>query len=128
MVNRTLKIVMIGPFAFRPKGTVSARAFFMARALVKRGHQATILMPPYDNLKDSGRAWELDGVRLVNMNLSRNDTWHQLTVPLSMARQATRLDPDLVKLAIPAALRLFIPEVRTGIEHLPRRRWPMLRE
>jgi glycosyltransferase involved in cell wall biosynthesis len=91
-----MNVVMIGPFAFRPKGTVSARAFLIARALVKRGHQVTILMPPYDNLKDSGRAWELDGIRLVNMNLTRNDTWHQLTVPLSMARRATRLDPDLV--------------------------------
>ncbi len=91
-----MKIVMIGPFAFRPKGTVSARAFPIARALRKHGYQVTILMPPYDNLKDSGRAWDQDGVRLVNMNLSRNDTWHQLTVPLSMARQATRLDPDLV--------------------------------
>jgi glycosyltransferase involved in cell wall biosynthesis len=110
-----MNVVMIGPFAFRPKGTVSARAFLIARALVKRGHQATILMPPYDNLKDSGRAWELDGVRLVNMNLSRNDTWHQLTVPLSMARRVTRLDPDLVHVFKPigysglagAALRWF---------------------
>jgi glycosyltransferase involved in cell wall biosynthesis len=93
---RALNLIFIGPFAFKPKGTVSARAFLMARALVRRGHQVTILMPPYDNLADSGRAWEEDGVRLENMVLRRNDAWHQLTVPLRMARRATREAPDAV--------------------------------
>jgi glycosyltransferase involved in cell wall biosynthesis len=91
-----MNVVMIGPFAFKPKGTVSARAFFMARALMRRGHQVTILMPPYDNPADSGRAWEQEGVRLENMALRRNDAWHQLVVPLRMARRAVRLDPDVV--------------------------------
>ncbi len=87
---------MIGPFAFKPKGTVSVRAFFMARALVKRGHNVTILMAPYDNLADSGRAWVQEGVRLENMRLSHNDTWQQVTVPQGMARRAARLNPDVV--------------------------------
>ena len=87
---------MIGPFAFKPKGTVSVRAFFIARALVKHGHSVTILMAPYDNLADSGQVWEQDGVRLENMNLRRNDTWRQVTVPLGMARRAARLNPDVV--------------------------------
>jgi glycosyltransferase involved in cell wall biosynthesis len=87
---------MIGPFAFRPKGTVSVRAFFMARALVQRGHRVTILMPPYDNLADSGRIGEQDGVRLENMVMRRNDVWHQLVVPLRLARRAVQLDADVV--------------------------------
>jgi glycosyltransferase involved in cell wall biosynthesis len=91
-----MKIVMIGPFAFQPKGTVSARAFLMARALVKRAHQATILMPPYDNLQDSGQAWQKDGVQLENMALRRNDMWHQLTVPALMARRALSLQADVI--------------------------------
>jgi glycosyltransferase involved in cell wall biosynthesis len=91
-----LNIVAIGPFAFKPKSTVSVRAFFIARALAKCGHQVTILMAPYDNLADSGRVWEQEGVRLENMTLRRNDTWHQLTVPLRMARRAVELDPDVV--------------------------------
>jgi len=91
-----MNIVMIGPFAFRPKGTVSVRAFFIARALVKRGHRVTILMPPYDNPADSGRVWEQDGVRLENMTLRRDDLWHRLVVPARMARRAVRLEPDLV--------------------------------
>lgn len=91
-----MNIVMVGPFAFKPKGTVSARAFFMARALTNRGHQLTILMPPYDNLDDSGRAWEQEGVSLENMTIQRNDVWHQLVVPLRMARRAVQLDPDVI--------------------------------
>jgi glycosyltransferase involved in cell wall biosynthesis len=91
-----MRIVMIGPFAFKPKGTVSARAFFMARALVNRGHQVTILMPPYDNPADSGRTWVQDDVRLKNMKLPRDNTWHRLAVPVRMSRRAVTLDPDVV--------------------------------
>jgi glycosyltransferase involved in cell wall biosynthesis len=91
-----MNIVFVGPFAFQPKGTVGVRAFFIARALVQRGHRVTILMPPYDNLADSGRTWELDGVRLENLRLVRNDLWHQLVVPLRLARRAVALDPDVV--------------------------------
>jgi glycosyltransferase involved in cell wall biosynthesis len=91
-----MNIVMLGPFAFKPKGTVSARAFFIAQALARRGHRVTILMPPYDNLADSGQVWEQDGVRLENMALRRNDLWHQLVVPLRMARRAASLEPDVV--------------------------------
>ncbi len=91
-----MDIVMIGPFAYKPKATVSVRAVFIAQALVRRGHQVTILMPPYDHLADSGRVWEQEGVRLENMVLRRNDTWHQLVIPARMARRAVRLDPDVV--------------------------------
>ncbi|MFN2243346.1 MAG: glycosyltransferase family 4 protein [Anaerolineae bacterium] len=101
MVNHPLNVVMLGPFAFKPKGTVSVRAFFIARALAKRGHAVTILMPPYDNLVDSGRIWEEDGVRLENMTIQRNDTWHQLVVPTRMARRAIALDADVVHLFKP---------------------------
>lgn len=91
-----MNIVMIGPFAFQPKGTVSVRAFFMARALVGRGHRVTILMPPYDHLADSGRTWEQDGVVLENATLRRNDLRHQIVVPMRLARRAAELAPDLV--------------------------------
>jgi glycosyltransferase involved in cell wall biosynthesis len=53
-------------------------------------------MPPYDHLEDSGRIWHEDGVRLENMVMSRNDLWHQVTVPMRMARRAVHLDGDLV--------------------------------
>jgi glycosyltransferase involved in cell wall biosynthesis len=93
-----MHIVMIGPFAWAPKGTVSARAFFVGRALVERGHRVTILMPPYDNPCHAGWQWERDGVQLINMPLpSWGDSLQaRLTVPLAMARVATRFEPDLV--------------------------------
>jgi glycosyltransferase involved in cell wall biosynthesis len=93
----SLKIVMLGPFAWAPKGTVSARAFFAAQALVEQGHRVTILMPPYDNPADSGLAWERDGVRLVNARLRGGDSaWNRLAVPLGLARRAVRLAPDVI--------------------------------
>ena len=101
MVTHPLKIVMIGPFAFEPKGTVGVRAFYIARALAKRGHDLTILMPPYDNLADSGRAWDQDGVRLENMVIRRNDALHQIVVPARMARRVVELDPDVVHIFKP---------------------------
>jgi glycosyltransferase involved in cell wall biosynthesis len=93
-----MRIVMIGPFAWSPKGTVSARAFFMGRALVERGHQVTILMPPYNNPSHAGWEWARDGVQLVNMALpSWGDSMRaRLTVPPAMARRAVRFKPDLV--------------------------------
>jgi glycosyltransferase involved in cell wall biosynthesis len=91
-----MNVVMIGPFAFQPKGTVSARAIFIARALTERGHRVTILLPPYDHPADSGRTWEQDGVRLENMVLRGDNAWSRLVVPLRLARRATRLDPDVV--------------------------------
>jgi glycosyltransferase involved in cell wall biosynthesis len=98
-----MNIVMIGPHAFKPKATVSARALFIARALVKHGHKVTILMPPHDNPADSGRTWEQDGIRLENMILPRNDTWHRLVVPMRMAHRAASLNPDVVHVFKPIA-------------------------
>ena len=102
-----MNVVMIGPFAFKPKGTVSVRAFFIARALAKRGHKVSILMPPYDNPEDSGRTWEQDGVRLENMPLRRNDAWHQLVVPACMAHRAIQLDADVIHIFKPIAYSGF---------------------
>jgi glycosyltransferase involved in cell wall biosynthesis len=96
-----MNIVMIGPFAFKPKSTVSARALLIAQALVKRGHQVTILLPPYDNLDDSGRAWTQEGVSLENMVLPRDDAWRRIAVPLRMARRTAALRPDAVHIFKP---------------------------
>jgi glycosyltransferase involved in cell wall biosynthesis len=91
-----MNIIMLGPFAFTPKGTVSARAFFAARALVKRGHSVTLIMPPYDNLADSGREWTRDGVHLVNMVIRRVTPITPLAVSLAMARRALAFKPDVI--------------------------------
>ena len=91
-----MNIVMLGPFAFAPKGTVSARVFYAARALVKRGHRVTILIPPYDNLADSGKQWMRDGVQMVNMVIRRVTPITPVTVALAMARRAQAMKPDVI--------------------------------
>lgn len=116
-----MHIVMIGPFAWAPKGTVSARAFFIGRALVEQGHQVTILMPPYNNPSHAGWEWARDGVRLINMSLPSwgDSAQARMSVPLAMARRAARLQPDLLHVFKPLgyaglagmALRLFWPRL-----------------
>ncbi len=116
-----MRVVMIGPFAWSPKGTVSARAFFMARELVAQGHAVTILMPPYDNPAHSGWEWERDGVRLVNARLPTfGDSPHaRLRVPLALAWRAARLQPDVV--------HVFKPVGYAGLSGLYLRwLWPRL--
>jgi glycosyltransferase involved in cell wall biosynthesis len=82
-----MKIVMIAPFAFRPKATVNARTFPMAQALVARGHQVRILVPPYDNPAESGQAFERKGVCVSSLALGRV---HALT-PLFAAQRLALL-------------------------------------
>jgi len=91
-----MKIIMLAPFAFTPKATVSARAFPMAQALVKRGHDITIYMPPYDNLGDAGRVSEQDGVQLYNLNIRRVGALTPLTAARQMAIWAHRERPDVI--------------------------------
>jgi glycosyltransferase involved in cell wall biosynthesis len=114
-----MNIVMIGPFAFTPKGTVSARAFFAARALVKRGHRVTILMPPYDNLSDSGRQWSRDGVQIVNAVIRRVTPATPLTVSLTMARRALALKPDVVHVFKPIGYSGLAGQFLAGFSRAP---------
>ena len=116
-----MRVLMIGPFAWAPKGTVSARAFLIGRALVQRGHQVSILMPPYDNPKHGGFECSRDGVQLVNMAIPSwgDSPQARLTVPLAMARRAIRCKPDLVHVFKPLGyaglagfyLRVFWPRL-----------------
>jgi glycosyltransferase involved in cell wall biosynthesis len=66
-----MNIVFVAPFAYQPKATISARMLPIAAALVERGHQVTILIPPYDYPDDSGKRWQSHGVTLENMTLGR---------------------------------------------------------
>ena len=94
--SRTVNIVMIGPFAWHPKATVSARTFPIARALVRRGHKVTILLPPYDNVAASGREEVRDGVRIWNARITRDAAWARLSVPIRLTQRALVLRPDVI--------------------------------
>ncbi len=67
-----MRIAFICGFAWEPKGTVRLRAFPMAAELVKRGHEVTIFVIPYDNLTYSGKEWWSEGVHVVNAVLSKS--------------------------------------------------------
>jgi len=119
-----MRIVMVGPFGLRPRGTMAVRALPMARALVARGHAVTLLLPPWQNPEDAGRRWEEDGVAVENILLPpRIPLLFHLLTGLRLARRALALRPDVV--------HLFKPKAYSGLAHwllarLPRTRRPRL--
>ena len=119
-----MRVVMIGPFGLRPKGTMSARALPMARALAACGHGVTVLLPPWQNPEDAGCSWEEDGVAVENVSLPpRVPGLFHLLIALRLARRALALRPDVV--------HLFKPKAYSGLVHwllswLPRARRPRL--
>nr|HID12861.1 hypothetical protein [Anaerolineae bacterium] len=131
-----MRIVMVGPFGLRPRGTMVVRALPMAQALAARGHTVTLLLPPWQNLEDAGRCWEENGVTVENISLPRwgragegaslpppiPGLFHLLTA-LRLARRALALRPEVV--------HLFKPKAYSGLTHwllarLPRARRPRL--
>lgn len=110
-----LRVVMVGPFGLRPRGTMSARALPLAKALARRGHQVVLLMPPWQNPEDAGRSWEEDGVAVENIPLpARIPLLFHLLTALRLARRALATRPDV--------LHLFKPKAYSGLVH-----WLLLR-
>lgn len=119
-----MRVAMVGPFGLRPRGTMSVRALPMARALTRRGHSVTLLLPPWQNPEDSGRIEERGSVTIENVPLPPNVPllFHTLTA-LRLTRRALALQPDVV--------HLFKPKAYSGLTHWllarrPRGRRPRL--
>jgi glycosyltransferase involved in cell wall biosynthesis len=91
-----MNIVMLGPFAFTPKATVSARAFPMAQALASRGHRVTILLPPYDHLADASKIQQIGQVTIHNLALNGVRAWTPLSAAAKMAAMTRRRQADIV--------------------------------
>lgn len=96
-----MKIVLIGCFALRPRGTMSARAIPMAKALAKRGHSVTVLIPPYDNLADSGKRYVEEGVEIRHLRISGLRYAYKLYTSVELIRQTLSFGPDIVHLFKP---------------------------
>jgi len=95
--RQAMRIVMIGLFGLRPKGTMSVRALPMAMALVARGHRVNIIVPPWSYPQDSGREWDEDGVSIRNITLPlRFPLIRHLIITWRLVRQALALMPDVV--------------------------------
>ncbi len=83
---------------------MAARALPMARALAARGHSVAMLLPPWSNPEDSGRAFEDSGVRVENIELPppRPVLFH-LSTTRQLVRRALVFNPDVVHCFKPKA-------------------------
>lgn len=112
-----MRIVLLAPFATHPKGTTRARVLPLAEALAGRGHRVTVIIPPWDNPAEAGRAETRGGARLRWLALPRFARAPRLS--WRMARAALRERPDVVHVFKPKAhaglalywLRLIAPAV-----------------
>jgi glycosyltransferase involved in cell wall biosynthesis len=66
----SLRVVFVAPFGLRHKTTVWARTLPIAQQLAAAGHNATILIPPWDSPQDAGRVEICDGVRMEQLSLA----------------------------------------------------------
>ncbi len=91
-----MKIAFVGGFAWQPKATVKARAFPLAVELVNKGHEVSMFLVPYDNPADSGKKRELEGVRIVNVEVgSRPGLRHAPLLTTRLSRAISRYSPDV---------------------------------
>jgi glycosyltransferase involved in cell wall biosynthesis len=58
---------MVAPFSVYPKGTVTVRMLPIAKSMKKWGDDVTIVVPPYDNLFESGRKYVLENIQIFNV-------------------------------------------------------------
>jgi glycosyltransferase involved in cell wall biosynthesis len=92
---------MVGNFGLTKKGTMRARALPLARALVRRGHAVTVLLPatdePANDFTDAGvavRYIDAPGAGLLRAGL----------IALGLVRAAFALRPDIVHTFKPISL------------------------
>jgi len=119
------RIVFTGTFALAPKSTMRARALPLARALAAMGHTVTMVLPPWDNPADSGRAWEDAGVHIVNVALPPRAplVWYPWLAK-RLLRAVLDLQPDVVHAFKPKGFSAFVarsllrshPEVRVVVD------------
>ncbi|CAH2030185.1 glycosyltransferase [Trichlorobacter ammonificans] len=97
-----MRIVFLAPFGIRPKGTLQARMLPLAAALQRRGHELTVVAPPYTNPEDAGLVELAEGVEVRNVALG--PAAGALAAPFiagRMLREALERKPDLVHLFKP---------------------------
>lgn len=106
-----MNVAMVGTFGLYRKGTVRARALPLACALAARGHAVRLLIPPWDSPHESGRAWTLDGVQVIHVNLPpRVPGVFHIWLTFHLVQQAVALPVDVV--------HCFKPKAYAGLTHL----------
>ncbi len=103
--ERRRRIVLLGGFGMQPKATMTFRALPLGRELAARGHDVTLIVPPWDHPEDAGRSWEDHGVHIVNIVLP---PWMQTVGIVTTLRKA-------VHMARPDVVHLFKPKGYAGL-------------
>jgi glycosyltransferase involved in cell wall biosynthesis len=127
-----LRLVFIAPFAAHPKATTSARVLPLARALAARGHEVTVLVPPYDNPAEGGRTYRAGAARVESLAVdsdlpeeSPRQVVAQPRLALRLVRRAAALRPQVVHVFKPKAVsglaQLLLWYARQAARLLPHR-------
>ncbi len=105
-----MKIIFVGTFGLQLKGTMSVRALPLAKALVRRGHAVTMLIPPWDDPARAGQHWYEDGVEIINVSLPPKivGLFH-LWLTATLVAHVLRWKPDVV--------HCFKPKAYAGLSH-----------
>jgi glycosyltransferase involved in cell wall biosynthesis len=105
-----IEVVMIGPYAIYPYGTVPLRMLPMAEALHSKGHSVSIILPPYNNMTESGREYNLRGVKIYNVsipdgfNIRTSSLMKHMLIANSVVHKALELRPKLIHVFVPAGI------------------------
>jgi glycosyltransferase involved in cell wall biosynthesis len=91
-----MRIVMIAPFAMYPKGTFQIRMLPIAKRLHKNGHDVLIVVPPYDNISQSGLAYEIDGVQVQNIIFTDISVLKYFLALLRIVKKTIAFKPDVI--------------------------------
>lgn len=96
-IEKQMKIAFVCGFAWEPKGTARARAFPLAVELVKKGHEVSLFLTPYDNPAHSGQERKLEGVRIVNVDVGEKPGLrHAPVVVKRLCAAIARCEPEVV--------------------------------
>lgn len=96
-------IAMIGPFGFHPNKTMRSRAWPLARALVQRGHQVHLFMPPWQTPAEANRSWVEGGVQIRYVSLTGGIGG----ITRRLVKEALAIQPD--------AIYCFKPKAYSGL-------------
>lgn len=106
-----MKIVFIGPFGLQPKATMSVRALSLGQALVARGHEVSMLIPPWDDPGRAGQSWGDGGVKVVNVKLPpRLPLLFHILLTGTLVAEAIAAKPEVI--------HFFKPKAYSGLAHL----------
>jgi glycosyltransferase involved in cell wall biosynthesis len=95
------RIVIVGPFALYPKGTVLVRIVPLAQALSRLGHNIRVILPPYDNKGHSGRNLTFEGVEIENIQMSYLPVFGYVISTLRLAMHVLKRKPSLIHIFKP---------------------------